>query len=47
MEMPKQIGWLRALPEVLILRQYKTTWLVHDIIAGVVLATTLVPVGIA
>jgi MFS superfamily sulfate permease-like transporter len=47
MEMRKQIGWPRALPGVLILRQYKTTWRVHDIVSGVVLATILVPVGIA
>ena len=29
------------------MRQYQATWLPHDIIAGIVLATMLVPVGIA
>ena len=46
-EMPKQIGWLRWLPGLATLRQYQGAWLRHDIVAGVVLATMLVPVGIA
>src|SRR5262249_33876098 len=29
------------------LRRYQASWLVHDVVAGVVLATMLVPVGIA
>ena len=45
--MSGQIGWLRWLPGILTLRQYQATWLPHDVIAGVVLATMLVPVGIA
>jgi high affinity sulfate transporter 1 len=45
--MPNQIGWVRWLPGLLTLRQYQATWLAHDIVAGVVLATMLVPVGIA
>jgi len=45
--MPNQIGWMRWLPGLLTLRQYQATWLAHDIVAGVVLATMLVPVGIA
>src|SRR5512140_876426 len=45
--MPNQIGWIRWLPGVLILRQYKAAWLAHDLVAGIVLATMLVPVGIA
>jgi MFS superfamily sulfate permease-like transporter len=45
--MPNQIGWVRWLPGLLTLRQYQATWLAHDILAGVVLATMLVPVGIA
>ena len=45
--MPKQIGWLRWLPGLLTLRQYQAAWLRHDIVAGLVLATMLVPVGIA
>jgi len=35
------------LPGLLTLRRYHGTWLPHDIVAGVVLATMLVPVGIA
>ena len=45
--MPNRIGWTRWLPGLLTLRQYRATWLTHDIVAGVVLATMLVPVGIA
>jgi len=46
-EMPNRIGWIRWLPGLLTLRQYRAAWLTHDIVAGVVLATMLVPVGIA
>ena len=35
------------MPGLLTLRQYQITWLPHDIVAGFVLATMLVPVGIA
>ena len=35
------------MPGLLTLRRYHGTWLPHDIVAGVVLATMLVPVGIA
>ena len=35
------------MPGLLTLRQYQAGWLPHDIIAGAVLATMLVPVGIA
>ena len=45
--MPDRIGWLRWVPGLLTLRQYQAGWLPHDIIAGAVLATMLVPVGIA
>jgi MFS superfamily sulfate permease-like transporter len=45
--MPNQIGWLQWLPGLVTLRQYQASWLMHDIAAGVVLATMLVPVGIA
>jgi high affinity sulfate transporter 1 len=45
--MPSQIGWVRWLPGLLTLRQYQASWLRHDIVAGIVLATMLVPVGIA
>src|SRR3979411_138143 len=45
--MPRQISWVRWLPGLLTLRRYEATWLAHDIVAGLVLATMLVPVGIA
>lgn len=45
--MPRQISWVRWLPGLLTLRQYQASWLRHDIVAGIVLATMLVPVGIA
>jgi high affinity sulfate transporter 1 len=47
LENSKQIGWTRWLPGLVTLRQYRPAWLPHDIAAGVVLATVLVPVGIA
>src|SRR5215470_18520184 len=40
-------AWIRWLPGLLTLREYRASWLTHDIVAGVVLATMLVPVGIA
>jgi high affinity sulfate transporter 1 len=40
-------GWTRWLPGVQMLRQYQAAWLPNDIIAGLVLTTMLVPVGIA
>jgi len=45
--MPDQIGWMRWVPGLLTLRNYEVRWLTHDVVAGVVLATMLVPVGIA
>jgi high affinity sulfate transporter 1 len=39
--------WIHWLPGLDTLRRYETGWLPHDIFAGVVLATMLVPVGIA
>jgi len=39
--------WIRWLPGLDTLRRYETAWLPHDIFAGIVLATMLVPVGIA
>ena len=39
--------WIQWLPGLDTLRRYDTSWLPHDIFAGVVLATMLVPVGIA
>src|SRR5262245_28659896 len=39
--------WIRWLPGLKMLRQYELPWLRHDLIAGVVMTTMLVPVGIA
>ncbi|MGA8393779.1 MAG: sulfate permease [Burkholderiaceae bacterium] len=40
-------GWQRWLPGLQTLRDYELAWLRHDIVAGLVLTTMLVPVGIA
>ncbi len=40
-------GWDRWLPGLRTLRGYKIAWLRHDLVAGLVLTTMLVPVGIA
>ncbi len=40
-------GWLRWLPGLQVLRDYRLAWLPRDIAAGLVLTTMLVPVGIA
>ena len=40
-------GAMRWLPGLVIARQYRSEWLGHDIVAGLVLTTMLVPVGIA
>jgi high affinity sulfate transporter 1 len=42
-----QRGWIRWLPGLQTLRDYEAAWLRHDIVAGLVLTTMLVPVGIA
>src|SRR5512139_3539531 len=42
-----QAGWARWLPGLQTLRSYEAAWLRHDIVAGLVLTTMLVPVGIA
>src|ERR1700756_1264498 len=39
--------WTRWLPGLVTLRQYKWGWLPNDIVAGLVLTTMWVPVGIA
>ena len=39
--------WIHWLPGIKTLRRYEAAWLRHDIFAGLVLATMLVPVGIA
>jgi len=40
-------GWGRWFPGLQTLRGYQVAWLRHDIVAGLVLTTMLVPVGIA
>ena len=40
-------GWMRWVPGLLTLRQYQSSWLRHDVVAGLVMTTMLVPVGIA
>jgi len=42
-----QTGWTRWLPGLNTLRQYELPWLRHDLVAGLVMTTMLVPVGIA
>jgi high affinity sulfate transporter 1 len=42
-----RVAWLRWLPGVVTLRSYQREWLRHDIVAGLVLSTMLVPVGVA
>lgn len=42
-----QTGWSRWLPGLRTLRNYRIAWLQHDLVAGLVLTTMLVPVGIA
>jgi high affinity sulfate transporter 1 len=40
-------GWLRWFPGLITLRHYDRSWLRHDLVAGLVMTTMLVPVGIA
>ena len=40
-------GWERWLPGLQVLSHYQAAWLPHDLMAGLVLTTMLVPVGIA
>lgn len=40
-------GWTRWLPGLGMLRGYPAAWLRHDLVAGLVMTTMLVPVGIA
>jgi high affinity sulfate transporter 1 len=44
---PTETGWLRWVPGLITLRQYERSWLRHDVGAGLVMTTMLVPVGIA
>ena len=43
----RQAGWRRWLPGLDTLQRYEKSWLRHDILAGLVMTTMLVPVGIA
>ncbi len=44
---PGPNGWQRWVPGLVTLRQYHWSWLRHDVVAGLVMTTMLVPVGIA
>ena len=46
-EIADRAGWQRWLPGLGTLRRYEAAWLPNDLVAGLVLATMLVPVGIA
>jgi MFS superfamily sulfate permease-like transporter len=41
-----QTGWMRWVPALQILRPYDPSWFRHDVVAGLVMTTMLVPVGI-
>ena len=41
-----QTGWVRWIPALDTLRRYELSWLRHDVVAGLVMTTMLVPVGI-
>ena len=45
--MLKKQSWLRWMSGLLVLREYQASWIRHDVVAGLVLATMLAPVGIA
>src|SRR5262245_46929305 len=40
-------SWMRWVPGLQTARAYQASWLVNDVVAGLVLTTMLVPVGIA
>src|SRR5215469_7900947 len=42
-----ETGWMRWFPGLNTIRQYEARWLRHDFVAGLVMTTMLVPVGIA
>src|SRR5678816_2445921 len=44
---PAERGWRRFVPGIALLRGYRAAWFPHDLVAGLVLTTMLVPVGIA
>ena len=41
------IGWRRWVPGLQVISRYQAAWLPNDLMAGLVLTTMLVPVGIA
>jgi high affinity sulfate transporter 1 len=43
----ERADWARWLPGLVTLRRYRAAWFANDIVAGIVLTTMLVPVGIA
>ena len=43
----RHIAWTRWIPALRTLSQYESSWLKYDVIAGLVMTTMLVPVGIA
>ena len=45
--MTHRSSWADWLPGLRILNRYEAAWFLHDVVAGLVLATMLVPVGIA
>src|ERR1700693_3948263 len=45
--MMRRIDWLRWVPGLRTLHEYHAAWLQQDLLAGLVLASMLVPVGIA
>src|SRR5688572_32910927 len=47
MELAGMSGWKRWLPGLQIISRYEAAWLPKDLMAGLVLTTMLVPVGIA
>jgi len=46
-EQVNQTSWKRWLPGLNTLRGYESSWLRHDLVAGLVMTTMLVPVGVA
>jgi hypothetical protein len=43
----QSVGWAGWIPCVTALHEYDPSWLKHDVVAGLVMTTMLVPVGIA
>jgi len=44
---PLQRRWMRWIPGLSTVRSYQSEWLRRDLVAGLVMTTMLVPVGIA